>query len=138
MNGNGNGGPRCLARRQGDQMHCAPCELQWDVTDAARPACNRKDRLANGDPRLTDSEIRALALGWRWLNWRQGFYRPPGGGTGDGMVPLPVFRRLEALKLMVRGNRGGIRTSYAGKAWLDRNRGPEIGSRGSGTERKKA
>ena len=31
----------CSARREGDQMACGKCGLQWDVKDPdGRPACN--------------------------------------------------------------------------------------------------
>ena len=35
----------CKARREGDQMSCGQCGLQWDVDDQERPQC------------LTDKEI---------------------------------------------------------------------------------
>lgn len=29
----------CVARRHGDQMHCARCGLQYDVNDPEPPRC---------------------------------------------------------------------------------------------------
>lgn len=36
---------RCHARRYGDQMHCARCGTQWDVTDEP-PRCHSAGEVA--------------------------------------------------------------------------------------------
>lgn len=56
----------CSARRCNDQMHCARCGLQWEVTDTESPRCIHAGELAIANMRrmIAESKLRDPAA-WR-------------------------------------------------------------------------